>query len=115
MATPLELLGVSRPADRQGVELRPVAGTSFRATIEAEDAPSAHTEQHYEMVGNRGYYRDGWEVVTDHRPLTPFSDEEWELYDLRNDPTETRDLAGEHPDLVVELAAAWEAAARAND
>jgi len=115
MPTVLELLGVQRPSHRQGVELRPLAGTSFRPTIEAEDAPSAHTEQHYEMVGNRGYYRDGWEVVTDHRPLTRFSDEEWELYDLRADPTETRDLASEHPDLVASLAAAWEEAARAND
>jgi arylsulfatase len=115
MPTLLDLLGLERPSHRHGVELRPVAGTSFRATIDSENAPSAHTEQHYEMVGNRGFYRDGWEVVTDHRPLTPFSDEEWELYDLRSDRTETRDLAEEHPDLVAELAAAWEAAARAND
>jgi arylsulfatase len=115
MPTLLDLLGLERPTHRHGVELRPVAGASFRATIDSEDAPSAHPEQHYEMVGNRGYYRDGWEVVTDHRPLTPFSDEEWELYDLRNDPTETRDLAGERPELVAELAAAWDAAARAND
>jgi arylsulfatase len=115
MPTLLELLGVERPSHRHGVELRPVAGTSFRPTIEAEDAPSAHTEQHYEMVGNRGYYRDGWEVVTDHRPLTPFSDAEWELYDLRDDPTETQDLASSRPELVAELAAAWEEAAKAND
>jgi arylsulfatase len=66
------------------------------------------------MVGNRGYYRDGWEVVTDHRPLTAFGDHEWQLYDLRTDPTEMVDLAAEHPEKVRELADAWEAAARAN-
>ena len=38
------------------------------------------------MVGHRGYYRDGWEAVTLHQPLTPFSDAEWELYDLHDRP-----------------------------
>ena len=65
------------------------------------------------MAGHRGFYRDGWEVVTLHQPLTPFGDHEWELYDLADDPTELRDLAAEHPERVAELAAAWEAAARA--
>lgn len=38
----------------------------------------------------------------------------WELYDLDTDRTETRDLAAQHPELVRELAAAWESwAARA--
>ena len=27
--------------------------------------------QLYEQQGHRGFYRDGWEVVTLHRPLTP--------------------------------------------
>jgi hypothetical protein len=91
-----------------------VAGASFALTITDATAPSTHPEQHYEMVGNRGFYRDGWEVVTDHRPLTPITEAEWELYDLRSDPTELRNLAAEHPEKLKELADAWEAAARAN-
>jgi arylsulfatase len=114
LRTLLVLVGVERPTHRLGVELQPVAGASFRPTIESADASSTHPEQHYEMVGNRGYYRDGWEVVTDHRPLTPITDAEWELYDLQTDPTETTNLAAEHPERVAELAAAWEAAAQAN-
>lgn len=114
LPTVLDLLDLQRPDARHGVPLQPVAGASFRPSIEDPAAPSTHPEQHYEMVGNRGYYRDGWELVTDHRPLTRFSDEEWELYDLRSDPTELRNLASEHPEKVRELAEAWEAAARAN-
>ena len=38
------------------------------------------------MIGHRGFYRDGWEVVTLHQPLTPFDDAEWELYDLAHRP-----------------------------
>lgn len=114
LPTVLDLLDLDRPTHRHGVELHPLAGSSLRPTIASPDAPSQHTEQHYEMVGNRGYYRDGWEVVTDHRPLTPITDAEWELYDLTTDPTETHDLAASHPERVAELAAAWEAAAWAN-
>jgi arylsulfatase A-like enzyme len=114
LPTLLDLLELDRPTHRHGVALQPVAGASFRPTITSESAPSTHPEQHYEMVGNRGYYRDGWEVVTDHRPLTPFSDAEWELYDLHTDPTETTNLAASRPDLVAELGAAWETAAQAN-
>lgn len=114
LPTVLDLLDLDRPAQRQGVPVAPLAGASFLPTVHDAEAPSQHPEQHYEMVGNRGYYRDGWEVVTDHRPLTPITDAEWELYDLASDPTETRDLAAEHPERVAELAAAWEAAAWAN-
>jgi arylsulfatase len=39
----------------------------------------------------------------------------WELYDLKADRTETRDLAAERPELVNELAAQWEAWARRAD
>jgi arylsulfatase len=52
--------------------------------------------------------------VTLHQPLTPFSDAEWELYDLTNDPNELHDLSDEHPERRAELAAAWEDAAWAN-
>ena len=101
-----ELCGVTMPAG----EL-PRAGTSFAATLADADAPSEHTEQVYEMLGHRGYYRDGMEIVSLHLPLTPFGDHEFELYDLRTDPTETTNLAADRPEVVAELAEAWEAAA----
>jgi arylsulfatase len=99
----------------RGNPLQPLAGSTFSATLRDEGAAHDHTEQYAEMNGHRGYYREGLEIVTNHKPLTPFGDHEWELYDLRVDPTELHDLAAEQPDLVTELAAAWDAAARAND
>jgi hypothetical protein len=112
LPTLLDLLDIHSPTERNGKPLKPVAGTSFVATL--TDGPSEHREQHYEMVGHRGFYRDGWEVVTLHQPLTPINDAEWELYDLANDPTELNDVAATYPEKVAELAAAWEASARAN-
>jgi arylsulfatase len=32
----------------------------------------------------------------------------WQLFDLANDPGETTDLAAVHPDVMAELAAAWD-------
>ncbi len=115
LPTVLDLLGVARPEHRQGTGLQPLQGTSFAATLRVADALHPHNEQYAELNGKRGFYRDGWEIVTNHRPLTPFGDHEWQLYDLHADPTELRDLAAARPGLVAELAAAWEAAAREND
>ncbi|KRF10466.1 arylsulfatase [Nocardioides sp. Soil796] len=112
--TILEVTGATASDQRYGVPLKPLAGSSFLATFSDETAPETHREQYYEMQGHRGYYRDGWEIVTRHRPLTPFGDHEWQLYDVRTDPTETRDLAQEHPELVAELAARWDRAAWEN-
>jgi arylsulfatase A-like enzyme len=111
MPTLLELVGIERPDEHRGKVLKPLPGTSFVPTLHDSTAPSRHLEQHFEMNGQRGFYRDGFEVVTLHQPMTPFDDGEWELYDLRDDPTELRDLATTEPDRLHELATAWEEAA----
>ena len=114
LPTLMELCGVSRPDWRDGVALQPLAGVTMTPALRSADADHPHREQYFEMAGHRGFYRDGWEAVTRHEPLTPFGEHEWELYDLRSDPTELRDLAAERPELVAELAAGWEEAARSN-
>jgi arylsulfatase A-like enzyme len=113
LPTLLDLIGVERPPERHGVPLAPLSGASFGPTLTDPQALSRHTRQVEEMNGHRGYYEDGWEIVTLHQPLTPFGDDEWELYDLTTDPVELHDLAAERPDKVAELAARWETAARA--
>jgi arylsulfatase len=77
-------------------------------------APSQHREQLFEMSGHRGFYRDGWEVVTRHRPLTPDRRRRVGAVRPAADRTETTDLAPQHPERVAELAAAFDAAATAN-
>ena len=109
-----ELCGVEVPGNRHGVPVPDPAGASFAATLEDPSAPSTHPEQYYEMLGHRGFYRDGWSVVTCHRPRRPFSQDRWELHNLAEDPTEIRDLAAEHPDKLDEMVQAWDRAAWAN-
>lgn len=112
--TLMELCGIDPPTHRHGVEAMARQGRSFVETVEQSGSEHRRDEQIYEMIGHRGIYRDGWEAVTLHPPMTPFGDHEWELYDLRNDPTERNDLAAEHPDVVAELAARWETLAWEN-
>jgi arylsulfatase len=111
LPTLLDIVGVERPAERNGRPLKPLNGVSFADTLTDPTAPSRHTEQLYEQNGHRGYYRDGWEIVSLHDGLTPFGDHEWELFDLRTDPTELDDRRDADPDKLAELAAAWEEAA----
>ncbi|WP_335988218.1 arylsulfatase [Glycomyces sp. MUSA5-2] len=112
--TLLELAGLEAPSHRAGREAQDRDGVSLAEVLRKGELASPHTEQYAEFGGHRGYYRDGWKLVTLHQAGTPFDDNEWELYDVAADPTEIRNVAGEHPDLVRELAAAWEAAAWRN-
>ena len=114
LPTVLDLAGLDHPGTRHGRPAKSIDGFSFRPLTEAADAPSTHTEQYAEFGGNRGYYRDGWKIVTNHAPFTPFDDGEWELYDIRTDPTELHNLADDEPGLLKELAEAWEKAAWEN-
>ncbi|HEX2578177.1 MAG TPA: sulfatase-like hydrolase/transferase, partial [Aquihabitans sp.] len=114
LPTLCELTGVARPALRAGHALQPLDGTSLGPILADASAPHERGSQHLEMAGHRGFYDGDWEVVTRHQPLTEFGDHEWELYNVAEDRTETRDLAAEHPERVAEMAAGWEAAARRN-
>ena len=94
-----------RPARRRHLRRRRIADA---------EAPTAHTEQYYECVGHRAYYRDGWHAVTFHPTSVPFSQDQWQLFDARADVNELHDLADQHPDRVAELVDAWEEAAWRN-
>jgi arylsulfatase len=122
LPTLLELCAVAHPsanandsAGGAGVgSVRPMHGASFVPVLADPEHPSTHPEQYVEMIGHRGYRRGEWEAVTLHQPLTAFGDHEWELYDMAADPTQTRDLAAERPEVLADLAARWEEAAWAN-
>ncbi|WP_157244481.1 arylsulfatase [Nonomuraea typhae] len=106
LPTLIELTGV------KAAEGLPRSGASLVKLLDDPHAVPEHQEQHTELQGHRAYVRGDWEIVTRHAPLTPFGEHEWELYHRPDDRTQVRDLAGEHPARVRELAAAWERAAR---
>ena len=112
--TLLDLAGLTAPAHRHGLPAKERDGVSAAPFLRDPAAPAPHTEQYAEFGGHRGFYRDGWKLVTLHKPGTPFDDAEWRLYRVDEDPTELEDVAAAHPEKVRELAAAWEEAAWRN-
>ncbi|UOQ90187.1 arylsulfatase [Agromyces endophyticus] len=113
LPTILELAGVDHGGVRHNLPAQEIDGVSF-ASVARENAPSTRREQYSEFGGNRGFTRDGWKLVTDHAFGAAFDDDEWQLYDVANDPNELHDVSAEHPEQVRELAAAWEEAAWRN-
>jgi arylsulfatase A-like enzyme len=105
--TILEAVGVTVPAEFNGVQQIPMHGASISATFDDASAPAPRSIQYFEQMGHRGLWSDGWKITTYHEAGHPFDDDEWGLYDLGRDFSECHDLAGEHPDKLRELVDAW--------
>lgn len=102
--TLLELAGQRDiPAAFDGRSLVPL----LRGEAEAVYAPDEAVG--LEVAGNAALYRGQWKLV---RNLPPWGDGRWQLFNLAEDPGETRDLAAERPALSDALAAAYARYAR---
>lgn len=105
--TLLQLAGVDHLGERAGLPAKQVDGLPFGAVLTDATHEPPRREQYAEFIGRRAFFSDNWKIVTQHVPGRPYSDEEWELYNLDADPTETTNVAAEHPQLVRDLAARW--------
>lgn len=117
--TILEITGTEMPEFNHGVEQYPLSGVSMVYTFDAEpDAPTQKEVQYYCMLGTRGIWKDGWKAAAVHSPLSGkghFDDDEWELYNLAADRSESNNLAAEEPEKLQELIDAWFAEAERNN
>ncbi len=115
MPTILDLVGVEAPAEIDGVTQQRIDGISAAAVINDADAPSQRDSQHYEMIGNRAMYVDGWKAVTAANPAVPIEDQVWELYHVAEDFAEERDLSTDQPERLAALIATWNTTAADNN
>ena len=60
--TILEATGIPVPDTINGIKQRPMEGVSMAYTWDKANAnaPTRHTTQYFEMLGNRAIYHDGW-------------------------------------------------------
>jgi arylsulfatase A-like enzyme len=119
LPTVLDLAGIEAPSEIGYVPQTSIDGTSFGYLLAADGArkPGEHQTQHFEMLGSRAIYHEGWKAVTFHpvgpmyddglRPNAPFDDDVWELYHVADDISETDDLAADHPEKVAEMVEMW--------
>ena len=114
-----ELAHVQFPDEVDGVKQLPLEGTSLAFSFADALAPSRHNQQYFEMVGNRGIYKDGWWAGS--RQGVPWSVPggrgeplPWELYNLTNDFSQAHNLAEQFPDKLKELEDLYAAEAEKN-
>ena len=100
-----ELLGIEPPEEINGYLQSPIEGESFAAALTDPTVPGKRT-QFYTMLGQRSLYHDGWLASTVHPPLSSwgnFDKDEWELYHLESDRSQSTNVAAEHPDIVARI------------
>jgi arylsulfatase A-like enzyme len=105
--TILELAGIEEPSVVKGVEQKPIEGVSLAYSFEDPSKASKRETQYYEMLGNRAIYHKGWKAVTRHVSGTSFEDDQWELYHVENDFSETTNLADSESEKLQELIELW--------
>ena len=91
-------------AEGQLPESQTLDGVDLSGVLRGESAPDRAAPMFWEFHGYRGILaiRDGqWKAVR--RDVNRPDPKNWELYDLTNDPAESRDLAAQHPEIVRRL------------
>jgi len=113
--TILEVTGISAPEMVDGIKQKPMDGTSFAYTFDAENAKAAskHTTQYFEMMGQWALYHEGWLLSTkvNRAPWEafgpanpdPLNNQVFQLYDLSTSWNQVDDIAADHPVKVEEL------------
>jgi len=111
--TILEATGIPQPDLVDGIKQSPIEGVSMMYTFDKknEKAPTTHTTQYFEMMGDRGIYHDGWFAgTTVHRypwdnfaPAGDLLKYEWQLWDLNKDWTQHDDVAAKYPEKLKEM------------
>jgi arylsulfatase A-like enzyme len=115
-----EAAGIQLPTMMDGVKQKPLDGVSLVYTFQNAKAPTRHPVQYFELVGNRGIYKDGWMasttplrlpwVVTGYEPNP--DDFKWELYNVNEDFSQANNLAEQNPEKLKELQTAFEVEAK---
>jgi arylsulfatase len=116
--TLLDVVGLQMPKVYRGVEQFPLSGVSMRYTFDAApNAPTRKKRQFYSMLGTRGIWQDGWLAASVHAPFTGkgnFDKDQWQLYHVDVDRSESIDLAKKYPEKLAALKKAWYEEARIN-
>jgi arylsulfatase len=121
-----DLLDITPPKVVDGHEQDPIDGVSFASTFNSADAPEVKKTQYFDIMGSRGIYHDGWMAST-FGPRTPWvaampdlanwdpAEDEWQLFDTRNDYSMMNNIAAKHPEKLEEMKALFMQEAEENN
>jgi len=112
--TILELAQVPRPGDTyKGRKIEELTGSSLVPVLKGE-AQRVHAPDEaigYELSGNQAIFKGDLKLL---KNIPPVGDAQWHLYDIRNDPGETKDLRSQLPEVFKVMQADYAAYAKAN-
>lgn len=113
--TILDFAGIRLPDGNQynGRSVHPMSGVSLAPVFKGKAGSEqlANRVLAGELFGGR-YIRNGkWKLVS---VMTPFADNQWELYDLERDRSESHNVATENPDIVKHMVQLWDEYAQKN-
>lgn len=101
-----EATGIEPPERVNGISQMSLDGISMAYTFD-HDGASRRSTQYFEILGNRAIYHEGW-IASCFHGRVPWirmqayefdgPDEQWELYDVANDFSQSVDLAEVHPE-----------------
>jgi arylsulfatase A-like enzyme len=107
MPTILDYIGISHPGTNyKGRDVLPVQGRSMAPFLQAKEQ-TVHGADHvfgFELFGWRGVRQGPWKATWIGPPVGP---SDWQLFNLDQDPGETRDLSHEQPDRLMKLRGLW--------
>jgi arylsulfatase len=116
--TLLELAGAKPPGKiYRGRAVAPINGRSFAPLLAGKAQPIYDANDAFvmEIHGARSVRRGQYKLVWEQPPgntwwgyPTPDTWYRWQLFDLKNDPSEANDISETHPELVQELIAIWD-------
>ena len=114
-----EAAGITPPDVLDGVEQKPIEGTSLVYSFDDAKAPTRRPVQYFELVGNRAIYKDGWMASTTPLRLPWMTSAEvnpddfkWELYNINEDFSQANNIVDKEPEKLKELQAAFDVEAK---
>jgi arylsulfatase len=107
MPTLLDAAGVTPPRVIDGRKVQPMQGKSVLDLFAGKTqlAYAGADEVGYELFGQKAYFAGHWKILLMPKP---FGTDEWELFNLKEDPAEMNDLSGKYPDRRKDMIERWE-------
>lgn len=104
MPTFLELANATYPKEYNGNTIIPFEGQSLVPSFNKNT--KTNRTIYFEHEGSQGMREGDWKLVSLATNTFPYH-EKWELYNLKEDRSESNNLASKHPDKVNELNEKW--------
>jgi arylsulfatase A-like enzyme len=106
MPTVLELAGTTYPSQFDKRAITPTPGISLLSAWSGAALPGDRT-LFWEHQFNRAVRQGDWKLVSAYQIPGQGKQDQWELYNLREDPIESQNLASQYPARVTNLAAQY--------